>query len=772
MKRIRKTLNVVVTTCLVLLSGSVHAVGGDDVMVGILQMARSGRNAEAIVLYEEQPDTEAMPIDVLRAVAGCYWREGRFDEARALYRHILDRQSRAGTVAAGVQPVLLALEEKATESLSVDSGRKPAIMEPEEKGRGTAESPATGMAASAVLDNELAVLRAAARELHDDREQSRRGVESRIAELTAETEARVNEIAVWRERLAAESGRADTAEKARAESERQVAGVREQLRILETELDAARADYMLLSEESEQKSNVLLDAVEEERRRRESVETDFRQTGAELALRLRASAAVLDDKDRELQAVREQLASQEALTAEAVQDSSAREGALLGQIEALRSADAAASLRVVALEQSLTQWRDRLDEVTAELAEREQDLIDPLTVVTQSTMELALEEIERLESEYASLDEASKQRQAALQSQIADLQARGDAAGTALEETAQAREHERQERLALGARYASQSDELERTRALLDEAAAALSRQYDALREQVQGGVTVRLEPAQDEASVATVFPDLSSDLSPLIVRLEAATASAMAEVVQLRLQIEQERAVFDEASSEATVERQVLKADLEALTKRIAGMEVAHAQELALLQEDYARQVDGLTGEIVAIRAVLVARTRALEAIENDLDAERDSTMRLLALAQESEALLGERIRQLESQLSKAEDRMQAVPAREGAAAAPSRAQEILDMLPADPLGAVALFEAFPPEADAPVAILKAMGNLYREQKRYEQALRLFERWLEKQPGDLYAERKLVMTLFDMGRYDQALDRLAGPAPVGGDVK
>jgi hypothetical protein len=34
----------------------------------------------------------------------------------------------------------------------------------------------------------------------------------------------------------------------------------------------------------------------------------------------------------------------------------------------------------------------------------------------------------------------------------------------------------------------------------------------------------------------------------------------------------------------------------------------------------------------------------------------------------------------------------------------------------------------------------------------------------LERDPDDLYADRKVVMTLFDMGRYDQALDRLAGP--------
>ncbi len=64
---------------------------------------------------------------------------------------------------------------------------------------------------------------------------------------------------------------------------------------------------------------------------------------------------------------------------------------------------------------------------------------------------------------------------------------------------------------------------------------------------------------------------------------------------------------------------------------------------------------------------------------------------------------------------------------------------------------------------AYVPVSRLMIMAGDYRDQRNFEVACELYERVLEAQPDDVDAKRKLVMTLFDMQRYDDALDHLVG---------
>jgi tetratricopeptide (TPR) repeat protein len=58
----------------------------------IVELARAGRNTEAIEGFEALADKSEQPLVLMRAVAGCYWRERRFEEARALYQQILERR--------------------------------------------------------------------------------------------------------------------------------------------------------------------------------------------------------------------------------------------------------------------------------------------------------------------------------------------------------------------------------------------------------------------------------------------------------------------------------------------------------------------------------------------------------------------------------------------------------------------------------------------------------------------------------------------------------
>ncbi len=76
--------------------------------------------------------------------------------------------------------------------------------------------------------------------------------------------------------------------------------------------------------------------------------------------------------------------------------------------------------------------------------------------------------------------------------------------------------------------------------------------------------------------------------------------------------------------------------------------------------------------------------------------------------------------------------------------------------------------FERLPESAEVPVSLLKTIAGIYREQRDFAAARALYERALTLEPGDLQTERRLVMTLFDMGKYDEALARLGDNGTPG----
>jgi len=592
----------VLCACLFMLAAEGWAGDSPDTLKALLlQLARDGRNAEAIAVYEQLKESPDIPAEVLRAAASCYWRERRLEESRALYRRILERHPGPRPAAGGEdQPPLQARSDLSAKSTPGDGGVVPPSKE-------------------SVLRQELVVLKAAYLELEADRERIRREADARMAVLSDETELRIKEISELRERLPA------------------------------------------------------------------------------------GSASVAGARDHEV--------------------------------------------------------------------ERQMDAVE------QGTLDLALKEIERMELEYARLDAERASQLAALNERISSLES-GQASATESQAAAEKeRDDERKERQALAERYDVQAEQLQRAKSLVEKAAAALERHYDAMREQVQGSVTIRIADGNEVPRTEEESMPVSSDLAPLIGRLEEATASAAVEVQQLRNQLEKERALFAEAVAESERNRamQVNALMLQmdemsaAVATREAGMVEAHARAMEAMRVSYDRELAGLNKDLDAIRTDLEGRNRDLEALESDLESEQQSTARVLSLARANEVTLGERIRELEASVKQALTRAAMAVAEGGGGAVEGRAPHvdaggILAMIPKDPGGAISRFESLSPEAELPVELLKAMGNAYREQRKYEPALRLFERMLARVPGDPYAERKIVMTLFDMGLYDQALDRLAKP--------
>ncbi len=771
---------------------SAACVGGEEAQMQILQLARSGRNAEAIESFEAMPDRDEADIAVLRAAAGCYWRERRFEEARGLYRRILDRQSNLNALGDGDQlSALLGRELPAADTAdTMDS----AVLKPEVPAAKSVEPPAGDgkSVQGAALGQELEAIKAQYQALEMERESQRQDADARIAALTAAAAERAGELDALRAQLAesAATAAATAAEslEERREAESRASELKERVASLEMEVQAASKSRETLQAEAELKINDLLDAIETDKSRQTEIEARL-QAAADALEAQKAAADALDAQkasaaetsaglQRQIEEATAKLAEERRLAEEASVQQQLREADLRARVEQVMAAGEEAQLQVSSLEQTLEQLRGQLDAVTAQLAVRDLEMAQELDRVDRASLELALDEVERLELEQAAGDAAVVQQQALLLEQIETLQKQAEVSGKSLAAVGRELEDERRARFELEARSQEQANVLEETGALLAEAKAALSRQYDAIREQVQAGGTMRLEDGVtggEAEGKAETLVTLSPDLVPLIGQLEAATATAMADVKALREQLERERALFAAAAVEKDAELSVVRAEMVAMQQRVqaiseeasaraAEMEAAHAAALVAMTEAHDLRIAGLKGELDGLRKAMEARDRAIGMLEEDLKAERDSTARVLDVARETEATLTARIRELETAFALPDTESDAADARDGASLRDTVFGSILDMIPGDKAAAIARFEALPPTPDIPDPVLKAMGNLYRDEGNHAAARALFEKLVERNPGDLYAERKLVMTLFDMGLYDQALDRLTGP--------
>lgn len=764
MRKDRYTCGWSLVTALFVSLASGAAWAADNEQQHLLRLARDGNNAEAVAVYERLKDRENVPVDVMRAAAGCYWRERRFEEARQLYGKVLERQPNMRTlgekqedktVPAGDETAGNGSQAVAVDGVVVQSSPDAPVA--------VAAAPVPSRPVDdrdeAMLRKEIDTLKEAYLELASGRDELRRQTDERIAELSATAATRSAEMDAMRQQLSRADGKIQQAESmtldARRQLQAQATSLNSLIEQLGRDVAAARRANETLRTAADTKINDLLDAITTEKIRNATSDREMKRMAAELEAQRAAAPGETGDLKRRMEEAEARLSEKASLNEQEEAARAAREAELRARLEESTAAKEAARLKVVALEQALEQMREQFNDVSVRLSARDLELTNQLARLEGFSNELELQEIERMENEYAALEVSSSVRMSLLQGQIERLESNAGGAAAVLAATERERDAERVQRMELEQAQAEQAEELSEVKAMLVAATAELARQYDAIREQVKTGMTMRL-PDDDASGVPDAGKTRSPELMPLIGQLEEATGKASAEVQQLRTQLEQERAAFAMAALENDRAR--------------AAMTAAHELRAA-----------GLKGEIDRLVSALAARDRIIEMLEADLDTERASTERVLVMARESDAVLSERIRSLEAAiaLQGAQVAATAVEAPQPSveAAEPPNVtdrgpvpvdleaafREIRDLLPQDSAGAIVRFEALPADAQLPEDILKSIGNLYREQKHYDKACRLFEKMIERHPDDLYAERKLVMTLFYMGLYEQALDRMAG---------
>ena len=193
------------------------------------------------------------------------------------------------------------------------------------------------------------------------------------------------------------------------------------------------------------------------------------------------------------------------------------------------------------------------------------------------------------------------------------------------------------------------------------------------------------------------------------------------------------------------------------------AAVEAETAEREAALKASHEASVAALNGEVEAA-------AKALETVKKELAGQQEAYKTLMVDTGDIETSLRERIRDLEQAFALPTSTDAAPPRADGSGdpeveeQVDALYQTIIDTAQKNKALAITQFESLPEESVKPAALLKTVANLYRERRSYAKAYDMYEEILDRDPGNLYAERKLVMTLFDMGRYDEALERLAGP--------
>jgi chromosome segregation ATPase len=624
--------------------------GEDDVEKRILQLARTGRNIDAIRVYESLPDPAQSDIAVLRAVAGCYWRERRFDEARVLYRDILERQSTLNTLGSGGQGGASTQEvPSAASETPVAAPQEPppvAVAPPAESETNSPaaalEQPEPVAGAHAPATPELETLRAQYDALQAERDARRQEANARIAELAAAAAERSAEIDQLRARHAEQSEKAAAAESAvllkQQDFEERTAVLNARVAALEQDLSAARMAHERLKMDTSVKMNDLLDAVETEKVRRERAEADILSATALLASHKASAAETTADLTRQVEEARERLARERGMAEAAAADHQLREVELRARVAQITATGEEAKLQVALLEQTLGQLRGRLDEVTAQLAVRDLEVELKIDRVDHATLALALDEIERLEQEQAAADAVAARQQALLQDKIGMLELRLSSADESLAAVRQDLDSERRQRFDLEEQAREQAKAFAETAAMLEDAKAALVRQYDALREHVQGGASIRIEGGETNG-MPNARLSMSPDLVPMIGQLETATATAVAEVRQLREQLERDRAVLATVTAEKEAELSALRAEMATLQQKVraisaeatgreSAMEAAHAAAVEAITRAHDLRVAGLKSEIDALNAAMATRERVLTVREAGQQVDQDAAV------------------------------------------------------------------------------------------------------------------------------------------------
>lgn len=462
--------------------------------------------------------------------------------------------------------------------------------------------------------------------------------------------------------------------------------------------------------------------------------------------------------EMDLQSAQAALEQSELEANERVAASEARAEALAVIVAALESQSQLAQSDLEEMACALEAARLRSAELfaaQAALVVRGEAAIDSME---QSALSSALDEIDMLEREYADLDASASKRQYELMMRIDALEQSTVTGEFELAEVCEQLKIERSLRIAAEAQGEKRDSVMLEANCVLSEAVEKMALHFDAIRTQMGGAPELRIADTQGT----------SADLAPLIGKLEAATESATVEVKALRQLLAEEQEHHAATKSKAFADLAQLRQHVELLTDEMATLKTLQAERESELKAEMEQKLQESQAKADARESELKTQHEAhIVAVREAMSAEREAGE--AALRKEISSL-AEKIRDLESvfALPTSED---AAPLRQdgvGNSEVNERVdalyQSIIDTARKDKGLAIVQFESLPKDSVKPVELLTTVANLYREVRAYDTAYSIYTEILTRDPGNLYAERKLVMTLFDMGRYDEALERLAGP--------
>ena len=865
--------------------------GSGKTIDDIVLLSRSGRDLEAIAIYESLPDDADLSLVVMRAVAGCYWREKQFDRSRELYKKILDNR-----------PTLNRLSDnpKPEPSVSAAPAAK-SVTKPVEKAVAKSVSKADAKR-SAEMEAELKKLREANALLEKEREELRRKTEARIADVTSAAELSIKETDKLRAELADAREKRKAAESVSAQIQNSIKDQKGELvskvALLEESLNKARAEVSGLEAGRKAEVAKLEKALAEEKKAREELSKKAEEKIAGVKSAAQESAKGVEELQGELAAAQEKCRIAESLTAEMRQSIEKQTKASAVRVAELEKSLKAARMEVSGLQENRKAEVDRLEKALAEeqqarkkLEKMSQEIQVSLEksstemraeiVSLEDELKLAEMEVEQSRLDAAKSIEESRNRTAELTKKISELEGRSKSVNYEIASLSKALEDARLKNAELSAKRANEEletsgrmDEIEKTALSLALAEIdALEREYMELDAQAgerqdellgridrleQSTVTgesdlkdvrrqLELERllrkeieaqsekrdgmlldanrilAESTEKIAKQFDAFraqsgagklrdntrrQADLAPLISKLEEATKSAALEVKALNSMLSEERRKHEESARASKKEIVRLRRQVESLNQEIevlktadaeleakwaaeterklaemrkagdareAELKAASAKQLAELNAAHDARVAELGKEIVELGDKIKVSSEALAQAKEALTTEKGRYAELVKTTSESEAKLKKRIHDLELAFAlpeTTENRPAVSGVSQGDPELDTKVddlyQSIIDTSRRDKSLSLVQYESLPADSEKPTALIKTIANVYRDKKEYDKAYKMYEEILARNPGDLYAERKLVMTLFDLGRYDEALARLSGKGKTG----
>ncbi len=634
-----------------------------------------------------------------------------------------------------------------------------------------AKSQAEDAAATRIaeLEESLNAVRGALEDTQDAARAREEELESRISTFRDRESAlqaqREEDQAQWESELSAAESRIAQLEEDLSVAEQQLDSDREAAR-------ARRAEYL----ETE-----------------ERLQASFAEKQAQYTL-LRAEYNALQKATGQALKARGELS--EALAAEKLAREAEARGAAAAKAD-LRQRLAAEEKRVNAMADELqriqaqwqrfkTQSEARMDALEAERDEKARLLHEG--TLAMGAIRGTIEEWEaRWEAERAELENALKE-------QYQLLQAERTRFAESKEELA-LREEELQKKLE-AAEAASEldtaavADQIATLEAELAQRDAALAEMHDSIRGSALDRAIQELTLIEEEfAQAESEWEQERQEIAERIETLEAVVAMPddSREELSRSLAAERQRR---EALEEQVREKESALSESEALREEAtAALNQYYDTMRKQLEEDgvsvqvaeYDTDDAGLVPLIGRIGAFAESATLEMHALRRGFEAEQQALMQDLEQVKAERDALVDHIESLQAELNRKvqESEHAASPDSDPdqvEQTAPDGVDQVASIQAALDAGdlqqAVSLYEQVGDIDLLPLHTLRSIANAYRSLRQHESAYALYETILQRDPSSLFAEQKKVLTLFDMGEYERALEQLTASGDRGGPLE